>query len=328
MTGRERIPKRFIQTWKSTQLPRRYRRFRRRLRRLHPDYELRLFTDDEMHAFVHAEYPEYADVYDRIPDVVSQTDLFRMLAVHKLGGFYADLDVLFVKPVDVLREHACVFPFQSNADSYFSALFGAVEMLGQYAFGAEAGHPFLIACVEAICRALEDPGWAMAPSREVLSSLFTPLEPESAFPVYYTTGPCMVTRAFIEYPETRRDVRLIAAYDAKNNRKLYYCFGLHGVHGMDGSWKGGQPWYVPLVRRLGTGIAMTVLLRELKACEAKVEAELTPVPDRSTASAEPRLREWIPRRGPMRAADDSDRGAGEAPTRRVGTSGASRSATD
>lgn len=287
-----RIPQRIIQTWKSRTLPRRYRRFQKKLRKLHPEWDVQLFTDDEMHAFVREEYPQYVEAYEALPNVVCQTDLFRILAVHKLGGFYCDLDVLFVKPLDELREHACVFPFQSNSDAYFAALFRSIDCIGQYAFGAEAGHPFLIACADAIARSVLDPEWALVPNDEAMATLFTPLEPPHALPIYYTSGPSVITRAFIENPEARAGVKLLSAFDQENNRKLYYCFGPYAVHAMHGTWKGDKPWYIPILRHVGTSLAMYLLLGQMKNVAARLDEELPALPEVPPVDARAT---WIPR---------------------------------
>lgn len=230
------IPKRIIQTWKSRELPRRYRAFDRRLRKLHPDYEFRFFTDEEIAEFVRREYPECREGFDALPDIISKVDLFRLLAVHKLGGFYLDIDVRMRRSLDGLLDHACIFPFERYADPYFAAVFGTIEVMGQFAFGARAGHPFLKACADNICRASLDPEFLNLPTEAQLASLPPMFGNAHSFRILYTAGPGMVTRTFIESPESREDVKILSAVDRKDGRKVKFCFGTYGIHHMTGSW--------------------------------------------------------------------------------------------
>ena len=60
------------------------------------------------------------------------------------------------------------------------------SLVGQYAFGACPGHPFLLAVLRAVATAHAHPGWAHVPA--------TPPGGDDRT-VLYTTGPALVTRA-------------------------------------------------------------------------------------------------------------------------------------
>lgn len=87
------IPKRIIQTWKSRKIPVEFRRYQKQIRKLNTDYEYLLFTDEDVNDFIAAEYPQFFEAFDSCSEFIFKADLFRLLAVHKLGGFYLDLDV-------------------------------------------------------------------------------------------------------------------------------------------------------------------------------------------------------------------------------------------
>jgi hypothetical protein len=258
------IPKRIIQTWKTKKLPWRYRGYHRRLKQLHPDYEFLLFTDDEVYELVSHEYPQYADVFFSMPDMISKLDLFRLLAVHKLGGFYFDLDIYPVKPVDELCNLECVFPFETQARPHFSALYGAVEALGQYAFGGRSGHPFLLSCAENIKRAFLDPDYACLPTKRAVASM--PIfygdiaNLERVMRVLYSTGPLMVTRTFLESTDSTRDVTILSAYDERTSMKILFCFGPYGVHQMSQTWTSDHG----IIWRVVTGLMVQRKSRILK----------------------------------------------------------------
>ena len=65
------------------------------------------------------EFPEFAEFYDWYPRAVMRADLFRLLVVYRLGGFYLDTDFLLEAPLDPLVEHAAVFAVEQEPDPVF-----------------------------------------------------------------------------------------------------------------------------------------------------------------------------------------------------------------
>lgn len=94
------IPRIIHQTWKDHNLPERFRESAESWRRHHPDWEWRLWTDDDIQAFVDREFPEMAPLFASYRDQIQRVDAVRYLILSKIGGFYADLDVICLKPFD------------------------------------------------------------------------------------------------------------------------------------------------------------------------------------------------------------------------------------
>lgn len=247
------IPKRIIQTWKSKQVPREYRKYQKRLRELNPDYEFLLFTDEEVTEFVETEYPQFLDAFNSFPEIIYKMDLFRLLAVHKLGGIYLDLDVYPLRSFDSLLEHDCVFPFEGQVGkAWFYANYGVAETIGQYAFAAKAGHPFLLACAEKIrgiaCK--EEP--LIMPSREELamSSLYLASSLDTVYKeqsVIFSTGPGLVTRTYLEQPESHGEMKILSVRNTNTDMHIWFCFGPYAVHRMGGEWRYDKGLFAKIV---------------------------------------------------------------------------------
>ena len=94
------IPRRLHFTWKSETLPPVMQRYLDAWKRLHPDYEITLWTDATMRAFVAEAWPELLGTYDAYPKMIQRADAFRYMVLGKLGGVYADLDVEPFQPID------------------------------------------------------------------------------------------------------------------------------------------------------------------------------------------------------------------------------------
>jgi hypothetical protein len=228
----EPIPRRIIQTAKRRALPLKQQAMTASLKLLHPDYEYCFFDDDDVDAFVSREFPQYRSVFDGFPTNIQRFDFFRYLAVYRLGGFYFDLDVVLARPLDPLLPVGCVFPFEGLTFSRWLRRRGMDWEIGNYAFGAAAGHPFLAAAIENCVRAQRDRSWvaSMLPGVPPLSRV--------EHHVLYTTGPGLLSRTLAEDPSRAAQMTVLFPDDVCDVRG-WNAFGAFGVHLMEGTWRPG-----------------------------------------------------------------------------------------
>ena len=95
--------------------------------------------------------------------------------------------------------------------------------IGNYAFGAAAGHPFLDAIIKNCVRAQQHPEWAEAMMKSI------PRMFRDEFFVLDTTGPGLVSRTLAEYPGACDQVKVLFPEDVCDPNS-WYCFGAYGVH--------------------------------------------------------------------------------------------------
>ena len=224
------IPARIIQTGKHRTLTLRQEAMVTNLRLLNPHYEYCFFDDAEVERFMDRECPQYRSTFDAFPLAIQRYDFFRYLAVYRLGGFYFDLDVLLAHGVDALRAVGCVFPFEGLTLSRLLRSHGVDWEIGNYAFGACAGHPFLKAVIENCVRAQTDPSWAMM----LMSGV--PFPCRADYFVLTTTGPGQLTRTLTESPELAHAVTILFPEDVCDPL-TWNVFGTFGVHLMEGTWR-------------------------------------------------------------------------------------------
>jgi hypothetical protein len=229
-TARATIPRRFIQTWKTSNLPLFNRAAVANIKLLHPDFEYCFFDNKQVADFIAREFPEYQSVFDGFPLPIQRYDFFRYLAVYRLGGFYLDLDVFLARDLSPLLEFGCVFPFEELTVSAYLRDAGLDWELGQFAFGAAPGHPFMKALIENCAKGQRDPAWAL----QTISNIPAPFRGQFVAP--HTTGPGMVSRTFAESAELRKTVTVLFPKDVCDERH-WHNFGDYGVHLMDGSWR-------------------------------------------------------------------------------------------
>lgn len=201
---------------------------------LHPDFEIRFFDDTMIEVFFEENFPQYRSDYHSFRYRIQKYDFFRYLAVYRYGGFYLDLDIFLAQSLTPLLESACVFPFEELAESeYFWKNWGMDWQIGQYAFGSEAGHPFLAAIIENCLRAKRDPAFVSPMMRGIPGSM------QQDFYILNTTGPGLVSRTFAENPSLVQDVRVLFPEDVCEP-ETWHQFGEYGVHHMAGSWRPRQ----------------------------------------------------------------------------------------
>jgi hypothetical protein len=216
------------------------------LRLLNPRFEYVLFDDRAMSDFVAEHFPQYGDAFASLSKPIYRYDIFRYMAAYRLGGFYFDSDVFLVQGLDELTQCRSVFPFERLTwTDYLRDRLGQDWEIGNYAFGAEPGHPFLEKVLKNCFRALDDTQWREIPLRSLPGLLRQDLE------VIYTTGPGMVTRTLAESNGFWEGVTVLFPADV-TDKGSWNRFGEFGVHLGSGGWRPGVPgWKRRIVNILG-----------------------------------------------------------------------------
>lgn len=104
------VPRIVHQTWRSTELPGRFRESADSWRRHHPGWEYRLWTDADLDDLVRRTRPDLLPLWRAYPDQIQRVDAARYLMLHRFGGLYADLDVECLRPFDDLLDRPTLAP--------------------------------------------------------------------------------------------------------------------------------------------------------------------------------------------------------------------------
>lgn len=202
------VPTLVHQTWKTREVPVRFRAPCASWRRHHPTWSYRLWADEDLSAFVQAEYPSLWPLYRRYPHDIQRVDAARYMILHRLGGLYADLDVECLHPFDELRSHELTLPVTAPL-GYSNDL-----MLGR------PGHPFFAFLLERLESAF------MRWQRPWLPRHFQ---------VLLTTGPLFLT-AGVRAWHDRTGIHLLAPelYSSQDRERAWV------YHHPGDTWAGGD----------------------------------------------------------------------------------------
>lgn len=225
------IPARIIQIWGGgLDVPLLSKASAANIRLLNPEFQYLLFDDNHLEAFVNQNFPEYRGVLHLFRFPIQRYDFFRYLAIFHLGGFYFDMDFFLATNLSELLDCGCVFPFEElSMNIFLRKEYGMDWEIGNYAFGAAAGHPFLHAIIKNCVRAQEDPGWVQ-PMMKWIPRMF-----RDEYYVLNTTGPGLVSRTLAEYPDAANYVKVLFPENVCDST-YWHRFGEFGVHLMGGKW--------------------------------------------------------------------------------------------
>jgi glycosyltransferase involved in cell wall biosynthesis len=215
------IPKLIHQTDKSHDIRETYRRFREGLLSLHPDWEYKFYDDAACRKAVEQYLPAFLPIYDSA-SIIQKADIFRIVIVYGEGGFYLDMDIECLKPLDDLCEFRCVFAEEITLSEVEAEKLNHRDRLrvANYMFGSEAGHPFLLRLLSRI---------AQESRREI----------HTEEDVLDSTGPGLVTTVYHDTREEMRDVVLLRNLDRTCSMigAVSCHFGNYARHHHEGTWR-------------------------------------------------------------------------------------------
>ena len=236
-TSIETIPRIIIQVWVEKdggipRIPANQVNYMNKFRKMNPTFEHILFNGNDIDQFFKSNYMEYYDTYKRLPFFIQTLDFFRYLVIYHYGGFYFDMDVEPLKPLDnEILNHSAVFPVDEYASKFDCAnnfrmkslcLVRQNFLLGQYAFGTTAKHPFMKFVVDKIHKNLDK-------YIRVAKQVNATKKDTMHYFVYKTTGPDFITDCYVEYPN-KDQLHILS--DGKRQ-----MFGDYAEHKYIGTWK-------------------------------------------------------------------------------------------
>ena len=213
------IPKVIHQLWRSPQVPHRWRYTVASVKRYHPGWEYRLWTDYAMELHVRRQHPQLYPVYIGFNRNSMRVDIFRYLLMYDFGGLYCDLDYEFLRPYDYGTAAAVLSLERDTA-------YGDLENCVANYFMASTPKQQL---------------W-----RDVLDEIIdSPPVTDSYHDVVQATGPGLLTKVFLRDPARYSGLELTPQpvfspqrVHGPHERRIYLNNGMtYGFHHGWGTWK-------------------------------------------------------------------------------------------
>jgi mannosyltransferase OCH1-like enzyme len=123
------IPKIIMQTWKTQEVPEKWKISPLSIKNLMYDWKYILMDDEENRKFVENFFPDFLSFYDNFPYNIQRADAIRYMFLYMYGGVYMDLDFEVQQDLSILfkKENSCeIFLVKSgNIGSFFTNSFMA-----------------------------------------------------------------------------------------------------------------------------------------------------------------------------------------------------------
>lgn len=141
--SKNHIPKIIHQIWLGSPFPERFKNWQKKIKALHPDWEYKLWTEQEIKELnlVNKLFYDKADNYGK------KSDIARYEILYRFGGAYVDVDVDFLKPLDSLHYK---YDFYAGFEPFWSTSETRCLTIGNSIIGSVAGHPLLKYCIKSI----------------------------------------------------------------------------------------------------------------------------------------------------------------------------------
>lgn len=135
------IPKIIHQTWKNNIIPIEWRGYVNTWKRNHPDWEYRLWTDQNNRDFIKNHYSWFLKTYDSYNTNIQRVDAIRYFILYHYGGIYADMDMECIRPLDdILKNQSLVLGQEPLIHA--EKVFKKNRMLSNALMASCKNHPF------------------------------------------------------------------------------------------------------------------------------------------------------------------------------------------
>ena len=186
------IPRRIHQSWISNEVVHMSSMWIKTWLQHNPDWEYWFWTPAEAMPFLKKHYSEYVALYESFRDSAQSEDLMRYLVLHHYGGFFVDLDMKCLKPLDTWALMYSCFVSKEPYEHIF--LYGntTIHTVANGLLVCRPGHPFLLSAVKQLAS----------------------LKKSNKLPLFNGTGSRLLADVLQDYRKTQ------APNDSKNEVKL------------------------------------------------------------------------------------------------------------
>lgn len=179
-----RIPKIIHQIWLGGPLPEKYKTIQKSWKQHHPDWEYRLWTDEDAKTFK----MQNRALFESAVNWGEKADIFRYEILYQIGGLYVDTDFECLRPMDLLHHLTDFYIGMDTVERKFQSprlLNGLIASI--------PNHPIL---------------------KECLSSMSGSGARDNFDLIQARTGPGLITRVFMNHAkdETHKNVALPSSY--------------------------------------------------------------------------------------------------------------------
>lgn len=154
------IPKIIMQTWKTRQVPDKWKSSPQSIAKQMGDWDYILMTDDDNRHFIATHFPDFLPYYDKFEYPIQRADAIRYAWLYIKGGVYLDLDTVVQRRLDPL--------FENGGDLFFVASGNVGSYLTNSFMASRPRHPVWLEMIEEMKKPLSH--WYVGKHLKVMNS--------------------------------------------------------------------------------------------------------------------------------------------------------------
>ena len=215
------IPKKLYFTYKSHELPDRYKKNLNIWNFFCHDWEFYLYSNKQVISFFKTYFPHYLSDIKKIKQGVVLADVFRYAVIFQFGGMYSDVDTFPLKPIpDSWLSKECVIGYEYQPSKFKGTKPKSFtkDTLCQWTFLAKPNHPLFKEALDTCINKLREKNFYLNSIQDVLE----------------TTGPISFTEVAQKYLKSPKihvlDVDVVAPIRTES-RDYSKCVVVHQFHG-------------------------------------------------------------------------------------------------
>lgn len=181
----ECVPKVIHQTWMNKNIPEHLMLMQKSILQNNPEYEYKLWTDDDIDNFILENYPQLNNFYNSFEYTIQKIDFARLLIVYHFGGIYIDLDSYCYKNIDCILNKPISFVStkkHKNFKEYYNVI------LNNALIASEKNNLFLKEVINNIILYKDPPNYKFYSSGNI-----------NYTKILKSAGPLMITETYMSY---------------------------------------------------------------------------------------------------------------------------------
>ncbi len=209
---------------KNEPFPELFEKCRLQIEANHLCWNILLYNEDDIQQILNQHLREYTRVYNSFVYNVQKADFLRLALVYIYGGFYMDLDMLSLKPLDELRSCQLVLGEEktvSIAEQQAMNLKYRIR-IANYMFGGIPQHPFLYKMMDEMAKRAS-------------------IKLNSQQDILDITGPGLMTDTYWNNFSAYQDITLLRNRDKQciqpYHNQISCHFGDYAAHLHEGTWR-------------------------------------------------------------------------------------------
>lgn len=129
-----------MQTWKTKDLPEKWKSTQTSIKKFMPSWEYVLMTDETNREFILKYFPNFLETYDSFKYNIQRADAIRYAWLYINGGLYIDCDFELLAPLDEI--------FEEDSDLYFLASSNISLCITNQLIAAKPGNNIFLEMIE------------------------------------------------------------------------------------------------------------------------------------------------------------------------------------